>query len=308
MRICDIFIFKEGKGDGKMTDDSNSFALEFRLRDLDRDLHTRFTDCVFVLQKVLSNYKLLFPEYTDHSELHSLTVIDFCNTLIGKQLDRLNKNEIYVLLCSCYFHDTGMGITKKDYEAFSRVIDFGDYFEKHPNASVSEQIRDFHNEYSGLFIRKYAELFEFPSQAHLEAIIQISRGHRKTDLMDENVYPIELPTPDGETICLPYLAAMIRLADEIDVTAARSSKLLYDLEAITDEHQLFEHKRHRAVRDLIIGRDSFTLMIDDSDPVINEMITRMADKMQRTLDSCRDAVNGRTPFEITQSRIVLCPI
>ncbi|MBQ7546190.1 MAG: hypothetical protein IJT41_04390 [Clostridia bacterium] len=291
-----------------MTDDSNSFALEFRLRDLDRDLHTRFTDCVFVLQKVLSNYKLLFPEYTDHSELHSLTVIDFCNTLIGKQLDRLNKNEIYVLLCSCYFHDTGMGITKKDYEAFSRVIDFGDYFEKHPNASVSEQIRDFHNEYSGLFIRKYAELFEFPSQAHLEAIIQISRGHRKTDLMDENVYPIELPTPDGETICLPYLAAMIRLADEIDVTAARSSKLLYDLEAITDEHQLFEHKRHRAVRDLIIGRDSFTLMIDDSDPVINEMITRMADKMQRTLDSCRDAVNGRTPFEITQSRIVLCPI
>ena len=52
-----------------MPDDSNSFALEFRLRKLDRGLHTRFTDCVFALQKILSNYKLLFPEYTDHSRL-----------------------------------------------------------------------------------------------------------------------------------------------------------------------------------------------------------------------------------------------
>ncbi len=291
-----------------MQDDANSFALEFRLHALDRDLHTRFTDCVFTLQRVLSNYKLLFPEFTDHSELHSLTVIEFCNTLIGGQLDRLNKDEIYVLLCGCYFHDTGMGISKKDFEAFSRKIDFGDYFEKHPNATASEQIRDFHNEYSGLFIRKYAELFEFPSKAHLEAVIQISRGHRKTDLRDESIYPLELQTPDGGTICLPYLAALIRLADEIDVTANRSSKLLYDLEAITDARQLFEHKRHRAVRDLIISKDSFTLMIDDSDPVICEMIKRMAKKMQQTLDTCRSAVNGRTPFEITQSRIVLRPI
>ena len=291
-----------------MADDSNSFALEFRLHELDRDLHKRFTDCVFVLQKILSNYKLLFPEYTDHSELHSLTVIQFCNTLIGEQLNRLNKNEIYVLLSGCYFHDTGMGITQKDFEAFSREIDFGDYFEKHPNASPAEQIRDFHNEYSGLFVRKYADLFEFPSKAHLDAVMQISRGHRKTDLKDESIYPIRLPTPDGDTLCLPYLAALLRLADEIDVTAARNSKLLYDLEAITDDRQLFEHKRHRAVRDLLIDRDAFTLLIDDSDPVIVEKIKRMADKMQQTLDTCRDAVNGRTPYEITQQRILLRPV
>ena len=291
-----------------MADDSNSFALEFRLHELDRDLHKRFTDCVFVLQKILSNYKLLFPEYTDHSELHSLTVIQFCNTLIGEQLNRLNKNEIYVLLSGCYFHDTGMGITQKDFEAFSREIDFGDYFEKHPNASPAEQIRDFHNEYSGLFVRKYADLFEFPSKAHLDAVMQISRGHRKTDLKDESIYPIRLPTPDGDTLCLPYLAALLRLADEIDVTAARNSKLLYDLEAITDDRQLFEHKRHRAVRDLLIDRDAFTLLIDDSDPVIVEKIKRMAEKMQQTLDTCRDAVNGRTPYEITQQRILLRPV
>lgn len=52
-----------------MQNDSNGFALEFRLRELDVDLHRRFADCIFALQMILSNYKLLFPEYTDHSEI-----------------------------------------------------------------------------------------------------------------------------------------------------------------------------------------------------------------------------------------------
>ena len=288
-----------------MAEDYNSFAIEFRLRELDKDLHKRFTDCVFALQSILSNYKLIFPEFTDHTELHSITVIDFCRRLIGGSLDRLNKNELYLLLCGCYFHDTGMGITEKDFEAFSRQIDFGDYFEKHPNATRAEQIRDFHNEFSGAFVRKYAELFEFPSTAHLTAVIQISRGHRKTDLMDESIYPTEMEMPDGEKVCMPYLAALLRLADEIDVTAARNPKLLYDLEAITDERQLFEHKKHRAVLDLKIEKDAFVLIIDDSDPDMTEKIVKMVGKMQKTLDSCLQAVNGRTPFEITQHKILI---
>lgn len=286
-----------------MINDENSFALEFRLRELDKDLHKRFTDCVFALQKILSNYKLIFPEFTDHTELHTLTVIDFCRRLIGDAIDRLNKNELYVLLCGCYFHDTGMGITEKDFEAFSNQIDFGDYFDKRPNATRAEIIRDFHNDFSGLFVRKYAELFEFPSKAHTEAVIQISRGHRKTDLMDENIYPTKLEMPDGEKVCLPYLSALLRLADEIDVTAARNPVLLYDMEAITDDRQFLEHKKHHAVRELKIDTDAFILIIDDSDPVITEKIKIMAGKMQQTLDTCLKAVNGRTPFEITQKEI-----
>ena len=91
----------------------HDFALEYRLKELDPELHRRFTDSVFGLQNILSNYKLIFPEYTDHTELHSLTVIDFCNRLIGRQIERMNADEIYALLMGCYFHDTGMGISEK---------------------------------------------------------------------------------------------------------------------------------------------------------------------------------------------------
>lgn len=286
-----------------MEEQEHDYALEYRLCKLDRDLHKRFTDSVFALQHALSNYKLIFPTFTDHTVLHSMTVVEFCNRLIGEQIASMNKDDIYTLLMGCYFHDTGMGISEKDYDRFSGQIDFGDYFARKPNAAKEEVIRDFHNEFSALFIQKYADFFEIPSEAHLYAVIQVSRGHRKTNLLDETVYPTELRTPDGSTICLPYLSALVRLADELDVTAARNSPLLYDISAIHNERSVVEFKKHLAIRDLLVGEDAFTLLVDDSDPEVVRDVREMAVKMQKTLDDCRAAVNGRTPYRITQETI-----
>ena len=107
------------------------FALENRLQILDSDLHRRFSNIVFAMQYVLKRYETIFPDFTDHSVIHSINVIEFCNQIIGEQIDKMNADEIYVLLLACYFHDTGMGISKKDYDAFSKKIDFGDYFLTH---------------------------------------------------------------------------------------------------------------------------------------------------------------------------------
>ena len=282
---------------------TNDFAMEKRLRSMDPGLHTIFTNTVFSLQYILSNYKLIFPEFTDHTELHSLTVVNFCNQLIGKQIEKMNADELYVLLMGCYFHDTGMGVSVADYEEFRNQIDFGDYFDTHDPNNLSRTIRDYHNEFSGLFIRKYAKFFEIPTPEHLEAVIQVSRGHRKTSLMDENAYPIEYKLKSGNTICLPYLAAMVRLADEIDVTSARNPVELYDLESFTDDQEIFEHEKHRAVTDLRITDEAFTMVIDTKDDALFKALTITAEKMQKTLDDCRRAVNGRTPYVITQERV-----
>ncbi|MBR3334420.1 MAG: hypothetical protein IKG23_09040 [Clostridia bacterium] len=281
------------------------FSMEKRLRQLDPQLHRRFTDAVFALQYSLSHYKLIFPEYTDHTNLHSMTVIDFCNRLIGDRIDRLNADELYVLLMGCYFHDTGMGITLRDYEDFSGQVDFGSYFDSHPRDDLPAVIRTFHHEYSGHFIRKYADLFDIPSPEHKQAIIQISRGHRKTDLMDEKEYPLDFAVPNGNRICLPYLSALIRLADEIDVAAARNPVLLYDIDALTDETQIVESKKVKAVRRLLVSESSFTLEVSTPEAEILEQIRRLAEKMQNTLDYCRAVVIGRTPYTITQEKVLL---
>ena len=284
----------------------NDFALERRLSKIDKNLHQRFSDTVFALQHILSNYKLIFPDFTDHTELHSLNIIEFCNEIIGDQVEKMNADEIYCLLLGCYFHDTGMGISHKDFEEFSKKIDFGNYFDTHSRDNLPEIIRNFHNEYSGLFIRKYAAFFEFPSEQHLNAIIQISRGHRKTDLTDDNEYPSELKIPNSNnTICLKYLSALVRIADEIDVTAARNSHAIYDISKITKEIDLIEFMKHEAVRDLEIHETEFVLHVETDDEKIYESLLLMASKMQKTLDYCRGVVNGKTPYLITQEKIRL---
>lgn len=282
------------------------FALEKRLKELDPNLHSRFTDTVLAIQQILNNYQLIFPDYTDHTVLHSLNVIEFCNQILGEQLLKLNADEIYCLLLGCYFHDTGMGITLKDYEEFSKNIDFGDYFDTHPKDNLPDIIRSFHNEYSGQFIRKYARFFEFPSEEHMFAIIQISRGHRKTNLLDENEYPSQLIlSNNGNKICLPYLAALIRLADEIDVTAARNSHAIYDLSKIKDEIDLIEFMKHEAVTGLEVMEKEFVLKIQTEDEHVYQALLIMVSKMQKTLDQCRDVVNNHTTFKITQEKIAI---
>lgn len=283
---------------------SYDYALERRLRELDVDLHKRFTDTVFALQHILSNYKLIFPDFTDHTELHSLNIIEFCNNIIGDQIDKLNADEIYCLLLGCYFHDTGMGISHKDFEVFSKQIDFGNYFDTHDRNNLPEIIRNFHNEFSGLFIKKYAHFFEFPTDEHLFAIIQISRGHRKTNLLDDNEYPssLKMSTSDN-SICLKYLSALVRIADEIDVTATRNSHMIYDISKLTHEIDLIEFMKHESVRDLEIKEDGFTMIVHTDDEKMLNALNIMCGKMQKTLDYCRSAVNDKTPYRITQEKV-----
>ena len=173
------------------------FFLERKLKDEAPELHQCVRDSVFMLQGMLESFLPRFPDFTDRSLLHSMDVLDYANRILGQeQMCRLSAGECFVLIMACYLHDIGMGISQKDYEVFSRSIDFGDYFETHDKADTARTIRDFHNEYSGLFIRKYAELLEIPAGNILFAVIQTSRGHRKTDLLDSAEYP-ELHTPYG---------------------------------------------------------------------------------------------------------------
>ena len=279
----------------------NDFLLEYRLRELNPDLHKRFRDTVFAMQYTLSQFTRLFPQFTDHSVFHSLKVIEFCNELIGpEQLDRMNASELYVLLMSAYLHDAGMSISEKDYEEFKDALGADEYFASVPDAEITRFVRDYHHEFSGLFIQKYADLLEIPSAEALFAVKQVSRGHRRTDLYDEEEYPAAYRMPNGDTVCLPYLAALIRLADEIDVVADRNPKLLYDLEAITDEKEIIYHKVLAAVPRMDILPEGFLVYVETDEPVVELFLENLIDKMQETLNYCRSVTANRTPFRITQ--------
>lgn len=285
----------------------SDYLLETKLRTENKDLHRRTKDSAVVLQKMLESFLPRFPDFTDHTILHSMDVLEYCNLLLGeKQIERLSAAECYVLIMSCYLHDIGMGINQKNYEELSQKIDFGDYFETHSRDDVETTIRDFHHDYSGLFIRKYADLFDIPCEEMVFAIVQVSRGHRRTDLMDEEEYPV-LTSPDG-IIRTAFLAAIIRLADEIDVGVDRNSELLFDSSKVHGQSGIEAFGTHESIRKVEVGEDALLLYTKPKAPEYRALIRELADKVQITLDYCAEVVSARSDFCISQKNVEIIEI
>ena len=285
----------------------SDYLLETKLRVENKGLHQRTKDSAVVLQKMLESFLPRFPDFTDHTILHSMDVLEYCNLLLGeKQIERLSAAECYVLIMSCYLHDIGMGINQKNYEELSAKIDFGDYFETHSREDPETIIRDFHNEYSGLFIRKYADLFDIPCEEMVFAIVQVSRGHRKTDLFDETEYH-DLMTPYG-IIRTAFLSAVVRLADEIDVGVDRNSELLFDSSKARGQDGTKAFGTHESIRRVEVQEDVLVLYTKPIAPEYRALIRILADKIQETLDYCREVASSRSDFCITQTSVKIIEI
>ena len=281
-----------------------NYLLERKLREESKDLHKRVAESVFVLQTMLSKYLTRFPDFTDHSFLHSMNVLDYCNRIIGDdQIKKLCPEECYVLIMGCYLHDIGMGIGNRDFAEFSEKLDFGDYFDNHDINNDAETVRTFHNEYSGLFIRKYSEVFDIPSDSMTKAIVQVSRGHRKTDLLDRSEFG-DIKTGNA-IIRTAYLSAVMRLADEIDVASDRNPKLLFEDKTVTDEKSIIEFGLHESILYVDVDDDAVILHVKPKTAEFRSKIEELADKITDTLNYCRTVAEQTSDFWIRQNRLII---
>ena len=279
----------------------NDYRLEKRLRAAAPALNRRETDCVTVLKQMLKSYAAWFPNYTDHSLLHSLDVLDFCNRILGEQAEALNAQECYVLIMACYLHDIGMGISEKDYRTFCELPEVSRRRAEYPEGEDTQFIRDYHEEFSGLLIRKYADVFEIPDEETVFAIVQVSRGHRKTDLCDAEAYP-DLQTENG-VIRTAFLAAVLRLADEIDMGADRNPEMLFDISRLTEQRDIDIFGIHESIRTVEVREDRIILHVQPKEPRFMPLVEEIAEKIRKTLEYCRQAASERGGLRILQEKV-----
>lgn len=279
----------------------NDFLLEKRLRTEAPDLHRRVADCVTVLKQTLKSYETWFPFFTDHSVLHSMDVLEFCNRILGDQAEKLSPQECYVLIMSSYLHDIGMGISEKDYLFFRDQLDWPGWHAEHPERDEAQFIRDYHQDFSGFLIRKYADVLEIPDEDLIFAIVQVSRGHRKTDLFDPAAYP-DLQVPDG-VIRTAYLAAVLRLADEIDMGSDRNPELLFDLSGLTEQKDIDNFGVHESIRTVEVREDRIILHVLPKEPRFIPLVEEIAEKILKTLEYCRKTASDRSGLRIQQEKV-----
>ena len=285
---------------------STDFLCERQLKKLDPGLHELYRSSIFAIDKLLANYKNVFPYFTNHTFEHSTQVINYCNIIAGEEnVLRLNADELYILLMGACLHDVGMGISLSDYQALGKNVKGLDaYVESHPDTPVKETIRAFHQEFSAEFIKKYQALFEIPSPEHLYCICQVARGHRKLDLLDTTEFDPQYTLPNGTVIRLPYLAGLVKLADELDVTADRN--LLFDYNNLDVEWTPMTtmcFKCHKAIKELQVKEDRLVLCFSTDEAEVYEEIMHMQDKVRQTFGEFVAAVRERTDFRLEQTQV-----
>jgi metal-dependent HD superfamily phosphatase/phosphodiesterase len=181
-------------------------------------------NCEVQVTPILQGFITNFPEYTDHSINHSKTVLGYADLLLNTELEKLNEDEAYILIMAGFLHDIGMCPTK---EMKSNIIESDSFRES--GKDFEDYLRDIHHKVSYQYITTFWKELRIVNETYAEAIALVGMGHRKVELLDFDLYNPEFVVKSGsEFVCLPYLAGVLRLADELDITNDRTPELLYN--------------------------------------------------------------------------------
>lgn len=175
-------------------------------------------NCEVQVTPILQGFVTNFPEYTDHSINHSKTVLRYADHLLDTEVQKLNEDEAYVLIMAGFLHDIGMCPTNG---MKSIIIESSSFRES--GKQFEDYLRDIHHELSYQYITTFWKELKIVNETYAEAIALVGMGHRKVELLDFDMYNPEFVVKSGSGfVCLPYLAGVLRLADELDITNDRT--------------------------------------------------------------------------------------
>ena len=147
----------------------------------------------------------------------------------------MNAYEIYFLIAATYLHDIGMANIP---ELLKDVK-----INKKDSQEVQDYIRDHHHERSEKYILDHAKDFFIKNKWEAEIIGAIAKGHRKVNLYDTKQYDPG-KTYGTNTINIPFLASLLRVADELDLTFERIPMTIYEHITPTNKISKREWERH----------------------------------------------------------------
>jgi molecular chaperone HtpG len=272
--------------------------IEQKLRELNTDLFSRLQETRQSVSALLQQYSKNFLTYTDHSLNHTEEVFKIISNVLNEhEISILSDKELYVLAMAALLHDIGMCIPEEKIVDIEENNLYTIHKQKHPDKSKEDLIRDLHHELSYEFIKKEFINLKIPNEFYAEAIALVARAHRKVELIDSDIYKPKFFLENGrEFVCLPYLGAILRLSDELDITNSRTPTLLTKYYLPEQERSKLEWEKHRAT--LLVNMDADTILITsktDDQNVYNALKSQFA-KIEEVLEYCQKVIRniGRT--------------
>ena len=88
-----------------------------------------FWHCIKIhVPNVLSCVSQVFPHYTKHDVSHSYAILDSIERILGEEaIKKLSVTDLWLLLCSAYYHDIGMYISGNEIKECFNSEEFKNY-------------------------------------------------------------------------------------------------------------------------------------------------------------------------------------
>jgi signal transduction histidine kinase len=240
------------------------------LNEKEPNLANRLPEIESLAMSVLTYTAGSFPYFTSHDLKHSLEVERNLNWLIpdNVKLD-LNAYEIFFLLIAAWLHDWGM-ISKQ--------------------GEKSADIRRRHHERTEEnFVKMYQSLKLNYHEARIIGLI--ARGHRVEDLRD-SLYDKQIFSANFH-IDVRFLAAILRLADECDITYNRVPELIYySLNPVGASEEHFRaHLSIQGIGKWVPHKIEFFAVAND--PKGSQTLHKLRDKIQGEVDHVKGILAER---------------
>lgn len=251
---------------------SYEISLAKVLENRDIDLHGRLPKIREYAEPLLSYTHGAFPYYTPHGFSHGANVEENLNWLVPDKIkEEMTAYELFFLIIAAWLHDWGM------------VCEDGEN---------PEGVREEHHvRTEANFEKLYEKLYLSEHEGRI--IGRICKGHRKVDLgmrdYDDVVF--------GQNIKIRrrFLAALLRIADECDITHNRTPEVIYYSINPTEQAES-EFKKHLSIAGIgqLEEKHKIYIAAIARDPKGARTLREVTQKIQRELDAIKGvlAQNG----------------
>jgi len=199
----------------------NSSKLERALEQKNKHLYGRVQKTKQVVEGLINEYSSNFILYTNHTKKHTVDASEILGNKVMDKIDLeyLNEYELYVLSAASYLHDIGICRPNEDIE--ERYIEKSNGYN---HLEFDEYIRELHPCLTYEFIQNEWGLLGL-EEKWKDAIALVAGRSSKLDIFGHDHFEY---SPDGgrDKVCIPYLHALVQLADFVDIDNINANYLL----------------------------------------------------------------------------------
>lgn len=270
-------------------------TLRERLSESSPELFNAFTEIASEAARLLESIATQFPEFTRHDPTHAVKLERIAADILRPAiLDSLTPEDLFVLLCSLWIHDAGMGV---DEEIATRERHKSAYTDKlrrferlglGADACWQDYVREHHAEFARHLSARFVAPRATPFLAGWAG--RVSESHGSRPFSDRNLWSASVAVGDGKTLHPTLLAAVLRLADILHFNEARAPEWLQEHRKVSNSVSISHWKAHQISADYHIADDVCYFDGEASDDEAYWFAQHFIDEMDAELTYCTNDI------------------